>query len=152
LYQSITSQNGSGSTAHFVWKCGLCKRESTAKFDAKNRPQAYTTDSNGGFAPFLEIDCRGLEFIGFDPRGMWTAVGVESGTRFDEVDLSDGEWVDYDEKVGTSFTNLNVGDSDRKTSQPFQLASPKLKANGAEHDCVHYRLLNKSPCSNSIKL
>jgi hypothetical protein len=28
-------------------------------------------------------------------------VGAGSGTLFDDVDLDGGEWVDYDEKVGT---------------------------------------------------
>ena len=32
-------------------------------------------------------------------QGKWKAVGAESGTRFDEIDLSEGEWYDYDEKV-----------------------------------------------------
>lgn len=32
-------------------------------------------------------------------QGIWRCVGLESGTVFPEVDLSDGEWVDYDEKV-----------------------------------------------------
>ena len=34
----------------------------------------------------------------FRSQGTWKCVGVESGTKFD-VDLSEGEWVDYDEKV-----------------------------------------------------
>ena len=25
---------------------------------------------------------------------------MESGTKFDSIDLSDGEWFDYDEKAG----------------------------------------------------
>ncbi|KAI0068428.1 DUF866-domain-containing protein [Artomyces pyxidatus] len=90
---------GKGSTAHFVWKCGLCKRESWAKFDSSSSPQPYSNDSNGQFAPFLTVDCRGLEFIGFDPRGIWKCRGAESGSSFDEVDLDEGEWVDYDEKA-----------------------------------------------------
>ncbi|KAI0033409.1 DUF866-domain-containing protein [Vararia minispora EC-137] len=90
---------GKGSTAHFVWRCGLCKRESTAKFEPKNPPQAYTVDANGQYAPFITVDCRGLEFIGFEPRGTWKAAGVESGTRFDDITLEEGEWVDYDEKA-----------------------------------------------------
>lgn len=32
-------------------------------------------------------------------QGTWKCVGAESGTAFPEVDLSEGEWVDYDEKV-----------------------------------------------------
>ncbi|TFY64048.1 hypothetical protein EVJ58_g2882 [Rhodofomes roseus] len=91
--------SGKGNTAHFVWRCGLCKRESSAKFDPGFKPQPYSADANGQLAPFLTIDCRGLEFIGFDPRGTWRCVGAESGTVFNEVELDEGEWVDYDEKV-----------------------------------------------------
>ncbi|KAI9060576.1 DUF866-domain-containing protein [Trametes sanguinea] len=90
---------GKGSTAHFVWRCGLCKRESSAKFDPGEKPKPYSADANGQFASFLTIDCRGLEFVGFDPRGIWKCVGVDSGTVFPEVDLEEGEWVDYDEKA-----------------------------------------------------
>ncbi|RDX50454.1 DUF866-domain-containing protein [Polyporus arcularius HHB13444] len=94
--REVTS--GKGSTANFVWRCGLCKRESSAKFEPGEKPKPYTADSNGQFAPFLTIDCRGLEFTGFDPKGIWKCVGTESGTPFTDVDLEEGEWVDYDEK------------------------------------------------------
>ena len=30
---------------------------------------------------------------------MWKCQGADSGTVFDEVELEEGEWVDYDEKV-----------------------------------------------------
>ncbi|EPQ60572.1 DUF866-domain-containing protein [Gloeophyllum trabeum ATCC 11539] len=90
---------GKGSTANFVWRCGLCKRESSAKFEPANPPQPYTADSSGQFAPLVTIDCRGLEFTNFDPRGTWKCVGAESGTVFNEVELEGGEWVDYDEKA-----------------------------------------------------
>ena len=59
---------GKGSTAHFVWRCGLCKRESSAKFEPNEKPKPYTAEANGQFAPFLTVDCRGLEFVGFDPK------------------------------------------------------------------------------------
>jgi len=90
---------GKGSTAHFVWRCGMCKRESSAKFEKASPPQPYTADANGQLAPLVVIECRGLEFVGFDPSGIWKCVGVDSGTLFREVDLSEGEWVDYDEKA-----------------------------------------------------
>lgn len=95
----------------------MCKRESSAKFEDKSPTLSYSADHNGQFAPFLTIECRGLEFVGFDPtrvrfnsssieehaqiksQGTWKCVGAESGTAFPEVDLSEGEWVDYDEKV-----------------------------------------------------
>jgi len=90
---------GKGGTANFVWKCGLCKREASAKFEPNLVSQPYSADANGQFAPLLILDCRGLEFVGFDPRGIWKCVGVESGSKFEEVDLEEGEWVDYDEKA-----------------------------------------------------
>ncbi|OBZ78620.1 hypothetical protein A0H81_00830 [Grifola frondosa] len=83
--------SGKGNTAHFVWRCGLCK-----------------PDANGQFAPFLTIDCRGLEFVGFDPRGTWKCVGVDSNAVFPEVDLEDGEWVDYDEKAALPVGISNI--------------------------------------------
>lgn len=90
---------GKNATANFVWRCGSCKRESSAKFDEKSPTIPYSADANGQFAPILTIECRGLEFVGFDPRGIWKCAGLESGTVFPEVDLSEGEWVDYDEKA-----------------------------------------------------
>ncbi|PSR75873.1 hypothetical protein PHLCEN_2v8787 [Hermanssonia centrifuga] len=94
---------GKANTAHFVWRCSYCKRESSAKFEGKSPTIPYSADANSQFAPFLTIECRGLEFIGFDPtRGVWKCAGIESGTAFLEVDLSEGEWVDYDERYTMS--------------------------------------------------
>ena len=47
---------------------GLCKRESSAKFEPNEKPKPYSAEANGQFAPFLTVDCRGLEFVGFDPK------------------------------------------------------------------------------------
>lgn len=33
-------------------------------------------------------------------KGDWLADGIDSGTKFTAIDLTDGEWFDYDEKVG----------------------------------------------------
>jgi len=33
-------------------------------------------------------------------QGEWLAEGTESGTKFTAIDLTDGEWFDYDEKSG----------------------------------------------------
>jgi hypothetical protein len=52
--------------------------------------------------PLFAPQCRGCEITAFDPKGIWSCKGTESGTKFDEVELSleepDG-WTDYDEKV-----------------------------------------------------
>ncbi|EDR14946.1 uncharacterized protein LACBIDRAFT_300570 [Laccaria bicolor S238N-H82] len=96
---------GKGSKAHFVWRCGLCKRESSAKFETASPVKAYDSE-NGQLKQLLVIECRGLEFIGFDPRGIWKCKGMK-GSVFSEVDLTEGEWNDYDEKAA-----LPVGISD----------------------------------------
>lgn len=85
-----------GTKANFVWKCGSCKRESSAKFDA-SKSTPYKAE-NGQYGPLLTIECRGLEFIGFDPRGIWKCVGT-TGTVFNDVNLEEDEWTDYDEKA-----------------------------------------------------
>jgi hypothetical protein len=36
----------------------------------------------------------------FKADGDWLATGTESGTKFEEISLADGEWFDYDEKAG----------------------------------------------------
>lgn len=73
---------GKGSTAHFVWRCGMCKRESSAKFEPNEKPKPYTIDANGQFAPFVTIDCRGLEFIGFDPKVCAIQIALETTLIF----------------------------------------------------------------------
>jgi hypothetical protein len=35
-----------------------------------------------------------------DAQGEWEAKGIESSTPFTGIDLSEGEWYDYDEKAG----------------------------------------------------
>jgi len=93
--------SGAGGKVHFAWRCGFCKRESSAKFDQKFVITPYKIEKNNQFQPLLEIECRGLEFVGFDPKGIWKCAGTESSPRtiFSEVDLEEKEWTDYDEKA-----------------------------------------------------
>ncbi|KAG2154752.1 DUF866-domain-containing protein, partial [Suillus clintonianus] len=92
--RNLSSSRGS---ANLVWRCGSCKRESSASFVAEpSKP--YSAESNGQFATLLKMECRGLEFTEFNPMGTWTCKG-ETGTVFSDVDLEDDDWVDYDEKA-----------------------------------------------------
>jgi len=92
-------------TANFVWKCSNCGRASSAKFekfDSKTPPvKPYNIESSEKqeFAPIAALECRGLEFTTFYPQGTWKCVGVDSGTKFPDVVLDEGEWTDYDEKA-----------------------------------------------------
>ncbi|KAF9462148.1 hypothetical protein BDZ94DRAFT_1166323, partial [Collybia nuda] len=84
-----------GSSANFVWRCSMCKRESSAKFETIITP--YIAE-NEQYGPLLVLECRGLEFIGFNPKGVWKCIGT-TGRVFPEVDLMGGEWNDYDESA-----------------------------------------------------
>lgn len=45
---------------------------------------------------------RGVEPVDFDARVGWTAASTESTTRFEDIDLGEKDWVDYDERAGAS--------------------------------------------------
>lgn len=92
------------------------KRESSATI--KTAPSVYELSEPAKPKNILEFDCRGLEFTDFKPdvcisfpcdlnnaltrifQGEWLAEGTESGTKFTGIDLTEGEWFDYDEKAG----------------------------------------------------
>lgn len=62
---------------------------------------SYTNSDDGKFKSIVTFDCRGIEPIEFQPSEGWKAKVEESGSVFD-VDLSEKEWVDYDEKIKNS--------------------------------------------------
>lgn len=76
----------------------ISQKEHSANIKAA--PQPYPQQDTPKKQNIIEIDCRGLEFLEFKPDGEWQAVGSESGSKFSGIDLTDGEWYDYDEKAG----------------------------------------------------
>jgi hypothetical protein len=41
-------------------------------------------------------------------QGEWLAEGIESKTKFEGIELGDGEWFDYDEKAGEEVSIKDV--------------------------------------------
>ncbi|KAK7707025.1 hypothetical protein SLS64_007233 [Diaporthe eres] len=105
-FKEMNEMSGSRGEANFVWKCKNCKRESSATIKAA--PVPYEQSEPAKPKNILEFDCRGLEFTDFKPEGEWLAEGVESGTKFTGVDLSEGEWFDYDEKAGDEVSIKDI--------------------------------------------
>eukprot|EP00898_Chlorokybus_atmophyticus_P001094 jgi/Chlat1/1986/Chrsp158S02314 len=90
--------------ANLVQKCKFCGRFGTINFvEEKGKTRA-----SGEYAPFLLLECRGVEPVTWHPRDGYTAESAASATRFDDVDLSDGEFVDYDEKGKASVGVYNI--------------------------------------------
>jgi len=67
--------------------------------------------NNNKAKTIVVFDCRGLEPVDFSPRMGWKVSGwkededgegSESGTVFEDVDLTDKEWADYDDKSDES--------------------------------------------------
>ncbi|PQE05239.1 DUF866 domain protein [Rutstroemia sp. NJR-2017a BBW] len=106
-FKEANEMSGSRGEANFVWKCKSCKRESSASVKAP--PVPYQAASPPTRQKIVEFDCRGLELVEFKPEGEWLATGTESGTKFTAIDLTEGEWFDYDEKAGdeVSIKDLN---------------------------------------------
>lgn len=88
---------GSRGEASFVFRCKACKSEHSAQITRTK--EKITAEKNREWVKILEIDARGIEFLEFTPEGRWECSGAETTSKFDEVDLEDLEWHDYDEKA-----------------------------------------------------
>ncbi|KAI8388002.1 uncharacterized protein BYT42DRAFT_597211 [Radiomyces spectabilis] len=108
--QDSYDMSGSRGTANLVMRCKFCKRESTAQFEPNAKIQSYQIEQNGKFQKLATFDCRGLELVDFSPRDPWRAKGAESGTPFEDIDLCEGEWAEYDEKSNepVGISNIEV--------------------------------------------
>ncbi|CAO3675053.1 unnamed protein product [Umbelopsis ramanniana] len=104
--------SGSKATANLVMKCKFCRREASASFSGPFG--SYEIEQVNKFVKMAVLDCRGMEPVGFDPRAGWTALGAESGTKFDDIDLTEGDWADYDEKAGEPVGISNIESNFRK--------------------------------------
>ncbi|KKK17680.1 hypothetical protein AOCH_000934 [Aspergillus ochraceoroseus] len=90
----------------FKVQCTSC-RETHPNWVSFNR-FAYEADDKRKGQKVIEIECRGLEFTEFKSDGDWEAKGTESSTPFTGIDLSEGEWYDYDEKAGEEVSIKDI--------------------------------------------
>ena len=95
---SVPLKGGRGS-ASLVSKCKLCGRENSIDI-MKESISSYNAE-DVSFKSVVTFDCRGMEPTDFSPRTGWCAKGADTGSYF-AVDLSEGEWCDYDEKASES--------------------------------------------------
>jgi len=75
-------------------------------------PRALTEDDSGKFVPVLALECRGIEPYAYHPMGGEFVIVSKGGKKFSEdVDLSEGDWGDYDEENDMS---VSVSDFESK--------------------------------------
>ncbi|RCK54881.1 hypothetical protein Cantr_04585 [Candida viswanathii] len=108
--------SGSRGDASFIFRCRECKNEHSINIvptGEKLRAEEEEEEEGKGrkkdkWVSLLEIDSRGLDFLRFVPNGEFQCVGTETGTVFDEVDLSEGEWYDVDENTNDEVSIVDV--------------------------------------------
>jgi len=89
--------NSRGS-ANYIQKCKLCSRQSSLDI-MKESLGRYDYEKNDKWQPIVVFECRGIEPVDFDPRIGWAAEGAETNTRFKDINLSEKDWAEYDEKA-----------------------------------------------------
>ncbi|KAK9462272.1 uncharacterized protein V1516DRAFT_674184 [Lipomyces oligophaga] len=99
--------SGSRGEANFVWKCKMCRREGSASF-VRQKPNSYDEEDSGKWKPIVEFEVRGLEFTAFKVEGPWRCKSAVNNTVFDELDLQEDEWFDYDEKASTEVSITEI--------------------------------------------
>ena len=96
-------------------------KTSVRKSQIFKRDFSIQSDS-GTFKTIVVFDCCGLEPIDFSPGEGWACQGqkvkvneadgsqeTSGGEKFQEVDLTDGEWADFDEVLDCS-TMIQMSD------------------------------------------
>ncbi|KAI9118436.1 hypothetical protein K1719_010768 [Acacia pycnantha] len=97
LNETVPLPVGKGTT-NLIQKCKFCGRDGTVTMiPGRGKPLTQETSESGKYAPLMLFDCRGYEPVGFIFVGGWKVESLE-GTKFENVDLSSGEFVEYDEK------------------------------------------------------
>ncbi|VDO69184.1 unnamed protein product [Heligmosomoides polygyrus] len=100
--QEVLEVSGSRGEANLVEKCKLCSRVNTVAIVSDSIGKYNAADHNEEWQPLIQLDCRGLEPIDFDPRVTTNAItlshlffmkGGQGGGRMvqDQMNKVDGE-------------------------------------------------------------
>ena len=95
---------GSRGDANFVMRWHKGSPPSYIKIvPVKKVDGSYNTKDGGTFATIAGFECRGLTITKFIPGEDFTATSA-GGTVFEAVDVSDGDWADYDDQNGNDLS------------------------------------------------
>uniref|UniRef100_U5EXQ0 Uncharacterized protein n=1 Tax=Corethrella appendiculata TaxID=1370023 RepID=U5EXQ0_9DIPT len=87
---------------NFFMKCKMCSRENSLDI-CEGSNASYTQEDSGKFKTIVAFDCRGLEPIEFTPRSGFIISSTDNGAKFEDVDLAEDDWTEYDEKNKNSI-------------------------------------------------
>lgn len=109
LSETVPIPNGKGTT-NLAQRCKFCGRDGTVLLiPGRGQPLTLEFSQMGKFTPVMVFDCRGFEPMEFSFGSEWEAVST-AGTRFIDIDLSEGEFAEYDEegKFPVGISNLKA--------------------------------------------
>ena len=67
----------------------------------------YTSEDSGKYKAMITFETRGdLQVVGWHPKTDFSVTST-GGHEFEECDLSEGDWADYDEKADESVSITN---------------------------------------------
>ncbi|CAI4222650.1 unnamed protein product [Auanema sp. JU1783] len=87
----------SKSEAHLVEKCNFCNRVNYLCI-VPSTMNNYKIEKNREFQQVVIFESRGMEPVEFDLRSGWTVDSVHSPVVFQDIDLEDRAWADYDDR------------------------------------------------------
>lgn len=68
----------------------------------KDSVKPYTESDSNNWKTIVSFDCRGCEPTSFSFRNGFTVSAVDSSTTYQDANLEELEWVEYDEKTSQS--------------------------------------------------
>eukprot|EP00163_Fabomonas_tropica_P003397 TRINITY_DN1289_c0_g1_i1.p1 TRINITY_DN1289_c0_g1~~TRINITY_DN1289_c0_g1_i1.p1 ORF type:complete len:164 (-),score=40.29 TRINITY_DN1289_c0_g1_i1:137-628(-) len=92
----VVEMPGSRGEANVVMTCKFCNRHNSIDI-VQERIQMYTGDDAGKFVPLASFEFRGVEPVGWDAGEGFKCKSSESSHTFTGIDMSEGEWCDYDD-------------------------------------------------------
>ena len=107
--EEVELKGNTSETANFVMKWSEKRYCSINVVDVKGLTRTVTAEDveNQVFVPLVGFECRGCEPTRWEPGGGYTCRSTK-GVRFDDVDLGEGEWMDYDADHDLSVLIENV--------------------------------------------
>ncbi|KRY11380.1 UPF0587 protein F46B6.12 [Trichinella patagoniensis] len=88
---------GSRGEANFVKKCKVCGKVGSIDI-IDGSISAYDAELGKAWQKVVMFECRGVKPVDFEPGGGWIVTAM-SGARYENVDLSEKTWAEYDENT-----------------------------------------------------
>eukprot|EP01100_Stratorugosa_tubuloviscum_P006222 TRINITY_DN2694_c0_g1_i4.p1 TRINITY_DN2694_c0_g1~~TRINITY_DN2694_c0_g1_i4.p1 ORF type:complete len:172 (-),score=58.30 TRINITY_DN2694_c0_g1_i4:329-844(-) len=100
--------SGGPTTSDFTMRCKGCRRENSIDIIRDHKDiQLYTIENCSNFVPIAVLDCRGLQPTVFQPTSGFIGESISCSKKF-EIDLSEGDFCEYDQDSNESLTIFNA--------------------------------------------